>query len=202
MLLPAQSIGNTSVRSNSANTLGQLWLWRFAKVIAATALLAISAHVSISLPFTPVPVTMQTFAVVLLGILLGPASSLLVMVMYLLEGAIGLPVFSPHGPGGIAQLAGPSAGYLLSYPFAASLAGSASSFLRRSMLPSLATLTASILAEAVIFTSGMSWLIAFLHLSVLRAFYAGLIPFLPGELIKVALLVGTLAIFQHARRIR
>ena len=90
-------------------------------VVAATALVAISAHIAVPLGFTPVPVTMQTFAVLLLGLLFSPGPAFACLALYLMEGALGLPVFSPHGPGGMAQLLGPSGGYLLSYPFAAAL---------------------------------------------------------------------------------
>src|SRR5271155_4942096 len=90
-------------------------------VVAATGLVAICAHIEVPLGFTPVPVTMQTFAVLLLGLLFSPGPAFACLALYLMEGAIGLPVFSPHGPGGMAQLLGPTGGYLLSYPFAAAL---------------------------------------------------------------------------------
>ena len=91
-------------------------------VVSATVLVAICAHIAVPLGFTPVPVTMQTFAVLLLGLLFGPGPAFACLALYLMEGAVGLPVFSPHGPGGLAQLLGPTGGYLLSYPFAAALA--------------------------------------------------------------------------------
>src|ERR1700761_3610314 len=91
--------------------------------IAATALVALCAHIAIPLGFTPVPVTLQPFAVLLLGLLFGPRFGFAALVLYLIEGASGLPVFNPHGPGGIAQLFGPTGGYLLAAPFAAATAG-------------------------------------------------------------------------------
>src|SRR5580658_5022371 len=84
-------------------------------VLLATALVAICAHISIPLGITPIPVTMQTFAVLLLGLLFSPGAAFACLALYLMEGALGAPVFSPHGPGGVAQLLGPSGGYLLSY---------------------------------------------------------------------------------------
>src|SRR5580693_4239588 len=93
-----------------------------AAVVLATGLVAVCAHIAVPLGFTPVPVTMQTFAVLLLGLLFAPGPAFACLALYLVEGAVGLPVFSPHGPGGIAQLLGPSGGYLLSYPLAAGLA--------------------------------------------------------------------------------
>src|ERR1700679_947944 len=77
------------------------------------------AHLSIPLWFTPVPITLQPIAVRLLGLLLSPPPAAAALVLYLIEGAAGLPVFTPHGPGGLLQLLGPTGGYLLSYPFAA-----------------------------------------------------------------------------------
>ena len=67
-------------------------------VVAATALVAICAHIAVPLGFTPVPVTMQTFAVLLLGLLFAPGPAFACLALYLAEGAVGLPVFSPHGP--------------------------------------------------------------------------------------------------------
>jgi biotin transport system substrate-specific component len=78
--------------------------------ISATAFVATCAHVSVPLYFTPVPVTLQTLAVILVGLTLGPALGFSAMVLSLAEGAMGLPVFSPHGLGGVAQLLGPTAG--------------------------------------------------------------------------------------------
>src|ERR1700692_1825792 len=87
--------------------------------VSASALVALCAHISLPLPFTPVPLTLGNFAVLLVGMMLGPVVGFSPMVLYLAEGAAGLPVFTPQGPGGIAQLLGLSAGYLLSYPLAA-----------------------------------------------------------------------------------
>ena len=81
-----------------------------AAAVAGSALVAICAHVSVPLFFTPVPLTLQTLAVLFLGLALGPRAAFASLVVYLIEGAAGLPVFSPHGPGGLLQLAGPQAG--------------------------------------------------------------------------------------------
>src|SRR5438552_608778 len=91
--------------------------------VCATILIAIAAHVSFPLPFSPVPITLQNFAVVLLGMFLGPRLGMLTMILYLAEGLAGMPVFSPQGLGGAAQLFGPTGGFLLSYPIAAAVAG-------------------------------------------------------------------------------
>src|SRR6201992_2483335 len=91
-------------------------------VVLATGLVAICAHIALPLGFTPVPVTMQTFAVLLLGLLFAPGPAFACMALYLAEGARGLPVFNPHGPGGLAQLLGPTGGYMMAYPLAGPLA--------------------------------------------------------------------------------
>ena len=124
-------------------------------VVLATGLVAICAHIAVPLGFTPIPVTMQTFAVLLLGLLFSPGAAFACLALYLMEGALGLPVFSPHGPGGIAQLLGPTGGYLLSYPLAAGLA----SLLYRRSRRSFATgIAAAGLASLLILAVGATWL--------------------------------------------
>src|SRR6267154_5690284 len=92
--------------------------------VAASAFVAICAHISLPLPFTPVPLTLQNFAVILVGMALGPVAGFSAMVLYLAEGALGLPVFTPSGgPAGMAHLLGPNGGFLFSYPLAAATAG-------------------------------------------------------------------------------
>jgi biotin transport system substrate-specific component len=91
--------------------------------LAATAVVAAAAHVAIPLPFTPVPLTLQPLAVLGVGLALGPVDGLLAMLAYLAEGAAGLPVFSPTGMGGLAQLVGPTGGFLMAYPLVAAIAG-------------------------------------------------------------------------------
>jgi biotin transport system substrate-specific component len=153
------------------------------KVIASTALVAICAHIAVPLGFTPVPVTMQTFAVLLLGLLLGPAAGFASLALYLLEGAFGLPVFSPHGPGGMAQLFGPTGGYLLSYPFAAAFAGALYQRFGRSFFSAAAATT---LGSAVILASGALWLGVLTHAGAGTVFSQSVLPFLPGDVLKIA----------------
>jgi len=155
-------------------------------VVLATALVAICAHIAVPLGFTPIPVTMQTFAVLLLGLLFSPRAAFACLALYLLEGAVGLPVFSPHGPGGLAQLLGPSGGYLLSYPFAAALA---SLLYRRGRHRSdgrfLNALAAAGLASLVILAAGATWLDALTHVRFSAVFAQSVAPFLPGDAVKV-----------------
>ena len=151
-------------------------------VVAATALVAVCAHIAVPLGFTPVPVTMQTFAVLLLGLLFGPGAAFACLSLYLLEGAIGLPVFSPHGLGGLAQLLGPTGGYLLSYPFAAALA---SLLYRRSRRSFLTALAATGVASILILAAGATWLGMITHLKFSVVFAQSVAPFLPGDAVKI-----------------
>jgi biotin transport system substrate-specific component len=151
-------------------------------VVAATALVAICAHIAIPLGFTPVPVTMQTFAVLLLGLLFTPGAAFACLALYLAEGACGLPVFSPHGPGGIAQLLGPTGGYLLSYSFAAALA---SLLYRRGRRSFLTALTSAGVGSLVILAAGATWLGVLAHLKFSVVFAQSVAPFLPGDAVKI-----------------
>ncbi|HZR58802.1 MAG TPA: biotin transporter BioY [Terriglobales bacterium] len=162
------------------------WARQVAIVVGATLFIAICARITVPLPFTPVPLTLQDFAVLLVGLALGARRGFAALVLYLAEGASGMPVFNPLGPGGIAQLLGPTGGFLLVYPFVAALAGwilstGKSTFARAAM--------ASLLAEIVLFAGGISWLAVLTH-SVTRALQAGLYPFIPGAIIKIMFAAG------------
>src|ERR1700730_14682261 len=93
------------------------------RIAAANILLALCAHIAIPLPWTPVPITGQTFGVLLVAVLLGARRGALTLGLYLLEGIAGLPVFQPYGLRGAARFLGPTAGYLLAYTPAAFIAG-------------------------------------------------------------------------------
>jgi biotin transport system substrate-specific component len=162
------------------------------RIVAATAFIAICAHVSAPLGFTPVPVTMQTFAVLLLGLLFAPGAAFACLALYLAEGAFGLPVFSPHGPGGIAQLLGPTGGYLLSYPFAAALA----SFLyRRWGRSTISALSAAGLASLVILAAGSVWLATLSDAKSSAVLAQSVVPFLPGDAVKIVAATACVRIF-------
>jgi biotin transport system substrate-specific component len=157
--------------------------WKTAiAVVLATALVAICAHIAMPVGFTPIPITMQTFAVLLLGLLFSPGAAFACLALYLVEGAFGLPVFSPHGPGGIAQLLGPSGGYLLSYPFAAALASLLYHRGRRRFVDAIA---AAGLASVLILAAGASWLGLLGHLRFSVIFAQSIAPFLFGDAVKV-----------------
>src|SRR5438046_629840 len=92
-------------------------------VIGASAIIAVCARLVLPLPFTPIPLTLANFGVLLVGLALGSKRGFAAAALYLGWGAMGLPVFSPAGPGGVAQLLGPTAGYLWAYPVVAFIAG-------------------------------------------------------------------------------
>src|ERR1035438_4230069 len=92
-------------------------------VVGASAVIAVCARLVLPLPFTPVPLTLANFGVLLVGLTLGSKRGFAAAALYLAWGTLGLPVFSPGGFGGIAQLLGPTGGYLLAYPIVAFVAG-------------------------------------------------------------------------------
>ncbi len=180
----------------------QTFVKQVATALAATGLLALCAHISFPLPLTPVPVTMQTFGVLLIGLLLDPALATCTMLLYLVEGAVGLPVFSPHGLGGLLQLSGPSAGYLLSYPLAALITAHLFASLRHSLPTVVASGVACVVASAFVLICGSVWLMALLHTPLSRAFQLGVLPFLAGEAFKIVLLAGVLTIMHPSKSTR
>jgi len=159
---------------------------------------AACAHVSIPLWFTPVPITLQTFAVLLLALLLSPADAAAALVLYLCEGASGLPVFSPQTPPGLLHLLGPTGGYLLSYPFAAAL----TSWLRRRFAaPGFApSFLAAACGSLLILLSGALWLGILTHRSAGAVLMLSVVPFLAGDILKVAAAAAAAAGFSRLRR--
>jgi len=161
-------------------------------IVAGSFLIAISAQLSI--PMFPVPMTMQPLAVLLVGAALGAKRGFAAAVLYLLEGASGLPVFA-SGRGGLSVLAGPTAGYLYAFPFAAAIAGF---FAERKWIGSvLRTVAGMALALTVILTSGWVWLAFVWNAGATQAFATGVAPFLLGDLVKVALAAALLPALQR-----
>jgi biotin transport system substrate-specific component len=158
-----------------------------ALVVGASLVVALCARITIPLmPLTPVPLTVQNMGVLLVGMMLGSRRGFAALALYLAEGAVGLPVFNPTGLGGIAQLFGPTGGFLMVYPFVAFVAGyiferCTKSFLRAAI--------AGLLAEILLFAGGLTWLYVFTH-SLAKAAYLGLYWFLAAEVIKVMLAAG------------
>jgi biotin transport system substrate-specific component len=158
------------------------WLADATLVLAASLLTALAAQVAVPVPWSPVPLTGQTFAVLLSGALLGVRRGFLAQVVYLAEGGVGLPFFA-GGAGGPAVLVGPTAGYLLAFPLAAAVTG----FLaERGWDRRFATtMAAMLLGDAVILASGVALLGRFVPAPQLLA--SGLLPFLVGDLLKASL---------------
>jgi biotin transport system substrate-specific component len=169
-------------------------------VVAATVFVAACAHISVPLPFTPVPITLQNFAVLLVGMVLGPVAGFSAMVLYLAEGALGLPVFTPHSLGGVAHLLGPNAGYLFSYPLAAAVAGWVVRAMQRITSRFRSAIVASIVASLPIFAIGAAWLGHLLHLSLFATWTLAVAPFLLGEVIKITAAAGIFSALQRWQR--
>lgn len=168
--------------------------------VSATALVALCAHVSVPLFFTPVPITLQTMAVILVGLTLGPALGASALVLYLAEGAMGLPVFSPNGAGGMAQLLGPTAGYLFSYPLAAAAAGAVVRAVRFGRSQFSGALLAGLTANFLIFGIGAGWIACLPHSSLGTAWHLGVMPFLLGEVLKIAIAARAFTTFRKWQR--
>jgi biotin transport system substrate-specific component len=168
--------------------------------VGATAFVALCAHISFPLYFTPVPVTLQTLAVILVGIMLGPSLGFSAMMLYLAEGAMGLPVFSPHSPGGMIHLLGPTAGYLFSYPLAAAAAGAVVRAVRLGQSKFPAAVLAGISASVVTFAMGAAWIACLPHSNAGTAWHLGVVPFLPGEALKIAAAAGAYATQHRGQR--
>ena len=172
------------------------WVRSLALVVAFSLLTALAAQVVIPLPL--VPITGQTFAVLLTGALLGSRLGALAMIAYLVEGASGLPFFYAGG-GGFQHLLGPTAGYLWSFPVAAFLVGLLAE--RGWDKRYLSAAAAMFLGSVVILVSGWAWLARFMPASV--ALNEGVTRFLVGDVIKIALAAAVLpsgwALLRHRR---
>ena len=161
---------------------------RASAVVFVAALTAAAAQISVPLPFTPVPFTLQPMVVLLGGAVLGSRLGLISQVMYLAVGIAGLPVFaaSPVLPQGALRLLGPTGGYLLSYPIAAFVTGAlAERGFDRRYFTSVLAMAAGL---AVIFTCGVLWLAFFARpaaVGLSAALQTGLYPFLPADLVKL-----------------
>jgi len=154
-------------------------------VVLASLATALAAQVEIRLPWTPVPISGQSFAVLLSGLVLGSRRAFLAQLLYLSYGAAGLPVFS-GGAAGLIKFMGPTGGYLIAFPFAALLTGFLAE--RGWDRKPLTMFAAMLLGSTVIFAIGLAQLSRFVPAEGLLA--AGLLPFIPGDLIKSALAAG------------
>jgi biotin transport system substrate-specific component len=167
-----------------------------ALIVGASLFVALCARVTIPLPLTPVPLTLQNFGVLLVGLLLGSRRGFAAMSLYLLEGAAGMPVFSPVGQAGIAHLHGPSGGFLIAYPLVAFLAGFV---FERGVKNFVRAALAGVLAELLLFAGGLAWLFVITH-SLAKAAYFGLYFFIAAEVMKVMFAAAIAARWRRPAR--
>jgi len=164
----------TTLRQTKPSTIA----WVFGFALALTA----AAQITIPLPGTPVPFTLQPFIVVLAGLMLGPVAGAASMVLYLVAGAAGLPVFSPVGAPGILRFIGPTGGYLVAYPVAAWAAGTIGArqeHIARRFL-------GACVGIAMIFVGGIAHLSVYTG-SIVDAVRLGITPFLLLDVVKAAI---------------
>jgi biotin transport system substrate-specific component len=159
------------------------WAKQAAIVIGASLFVALCARVTVPLPFTPVPLTLQNFGVLAVALALGSRRGFAVLALYLAEGAAGLPVFNPAGPGGVAQIIGATGGFLMAYPFVAFVTGW---IYERTSRRFDWAVVAAFAGELVLFASGLGWLFVFTH-SLAQAARWGLYWFVFAEVIKIML---------------
>ncbi len=181
-------------------------------VIAASLFVALCARVTVPLPFTPVPLTLQNFGVLAVGLALGSRRGFAALALYLIEGACGMPVFSPAILGsGITHLLGPTGGFLMAYPLVAFVAGwiyeqsskqslgqASNQISNQGSRRFAGAVLASVAAELVLFAGGLSWLALLTHSFSLAIRY-GLYWFVFAEVIKV--LMATAVAARWHRRI-
>jgi biotin transport system substrate-specific component len=162
------------------------------KAALMTALTAVGAYLIIPLPFSPVPITLQTFFVLLSGRLLGKKYGVLSQIVYLLLGAAGLPIFS-GGRGGIGILVGPTGGFLISFIIAAWIAGHyAENKIKNFLIYSAAVLSNYIIGSIYFILITGTGLVSALNMTV--------IPFIPGDIFKILLIIIIAPIIE--KRIR
>ncbi len=165
------------------------------RVALFAAITAVLSQISIPLPFTPVPITFSIIAVMLAGGVLSPSQAVLSQIVYLLVGAVGVPVYAGMS-GGIAKLFGPTGGYLFAYPL---MAWFIAVIVKRFAHRSFAALVISMLGSLVIcYGLGTPWLAFTAGLSAKSALMAGVLPYLPLDIAKAA----SCAVICHAVRSR
>jgi len=163
------------------------WSRSVALVFAFSLLTALAAQIVI--PIGPVPVTGQTFAVLLTGVLLGSRLGAMAMIIYLMEGAFGLPFFY-GGAGGISHLLGPTGGYLVAFPAAAFITGAfAEHGWDKRFFSAVAAMT---VGSAIILLAGWSWFAIVTHTPPLATFQVSVAKLIPGDIIKILLAAAAL----------
>lgn len=162
------------------------------QVVLGSLFIALFAQISIPLPFTPVPITGQTFAVLTLAMALGSRNAILAILAYLSEGAAGLPVFA-GAVGGPLHLVGPTAGYLFGFVLCAAICGKLAELGFDRSYPKM--LVAMALGNLAIFIPGVLWLTRFVPAE--QALALGFAPFVPGAILKT---LADAAVFPPLRK--
>ena len=192
LALGGQRYGNRKERQLRRNITGSMAagiptaivsdrVMRVTRIMLFVAFTAVGAQLAVRLPFTPVPVTLQTLFVVLAGLVLGPRDGFYAMASYLTFGALGAPVFAGFGFGP-AVLIGPTGGYLIAFPAAALVSGS----VFRVLSGRSGAFAGAALGSSLILAMGSLHLAFIMHLPLATAFTLGAVPFAAGELVKAA----------------
>lgn len=181
----------TSYYPTFITTLVNLSSWQRKLLTTTSAALLLGLAANISIPTYPVPFTLQSLAVLLIGAFLGRKLGALAIIQYLVLGAIGLPLFA-NGSGGIMALASPSSGYLYGYVFSAYLAGFAAEkgYDRRFILG----LIAFACAHQLLFVFGVVYLMGYLHITLIDALKVGYLPFVGVDALKF--IIATCVMFS------
>lgn len=197
MTNPELGVGPGTVGARRASSQQTRVLRRAISVGLGAIVVALAAQVVVPVPFSPVPMTLQPLAVLAIGGLLGAAGGLSALVLYLMLGILGLPVFAAGGSGAW-YLLGPTGGYLLAFPIAAAVTGG----LVRPVTASsgsingwavLRVLLACALGMAIIHVGGVAQL-ALLGGNPAVAFRVGFVPFLTGDLLKIGLAAALIVV--------
>jgi biotin transport system substrate-specific component len=177
----------TRTTTSEVDLVGDETTFNIARTVLFASLMGAFAFVSFPYPFSPAPVTLQVLGVFLAGLLLGPLWGLAAMVLYLLAGAVGAPVFA-GGSAGIGVLVGPTGGYLLSYPIAAAAIGyiahGGPTLADLRNVSDIRLLGAMVAGTVVIYGLGVPFLLYNLDLSLRTAIVTGAIVFIPAEVAK------------------
>jgi biotin transport system substrate-specific component len=177
-----------------ADVVPAAWVRNIVLVVGAAVFVALSAQIAIPLPFTPVPVTGQTFAVLLSAAALGSLRGVASMLLYLAMALVGLPVLAPTADGGhvtgTAVFSVPSFGYVVGFVVAAAVVGYLAE--RGATRTPLRTAGLMVAGNVVIYAVGVSWLKFSVGVTWATALSLGLTPFLVGDLLKIALAAGLL----------
>ena len=183
---PTQAANANPAVMESASLQVITWMRTVFVILCGSLFVAICAHISLTLNFTPIPLSLQDFAVMAIGLFLTPRLAMVTMLAYLAEGAAGLPVFAP-GPmefAGIAHLIGPTGGYLMAYPTVAAVTSYLWRTGERSYLGALVSAGAG---NLILLTLGGAWLAILTHISPQAVLAEAVMPFVPGDIIKIVL---------------